>query len=190
MLTGISASVMSMSVPWSRLKPRRKYWLALPSPLCWVAIKPGTSSSTHARPRLLLDLFAGDNPLGRSIRREECRVGRRRYTHFRQCEGTIATGDRLIADGHALCLHSTREPKRHDQRQTHGRYDFHIKDRFAVSGSGDVFWRHWRNKRGNVRCMSCFWTPTARSRRREPCTALAVIARRHRSMTSSTPIFW
>jgi hypothetical protein len=28
-----------------RLKPRRKYWLALPSPECWVTISPGTTSS-------------------------------------------------------------------------------------------------------------------------------------------------
>ena len=25
--------------------PRRKYWLALPSPLCWETIRPGTASS-------------------------------------------------------------------------------------------------------------------------------------------------
>ena len=31
-------------MPWSKLKPRRKYWLALPDPLCWVAIMPGTVS--------------------------------------------------------------------------------------------------------------------------------------------------
>ena len=36
---------MARSVPWSRLKPRRKYWLALPSPECWVTISPGTTSS-------------------------------------------------------------------------------------------------------------------------------------------------
>ena len=35
MLTGMPSSEMARSVPWSRLKPRRKYWLALPSPLCW-----------------------------------------------------------------------------------------------------------------------------------------------------------
>ena len=35
-----------MSVPWSRLNPRRKYWLALPSPECCVTVRPGTSSST------------------------------------------------------------------------------------------------------------------------------------------------
>ncbi len=35
-----------MSVPWSRLKPRRKNWLALPSPECCVTIRPGTASST------------------------------------------------------------------------------------------------------------------------------------------------
>jgi hypothetical protein len=38
--------VVAKSVPWSRLKPRRKYWLALPSPECWVTITPGTNSST------------------------------------------------------------------------------------------------------------------------------------------------
>jgi hypothetical protein len=48
MLTGISSTQIARSVPWSRLKPRRKYWLALPSPLCWVTIKPGTTSSASA----------------------------------------------------------------------------------------------------------------------------------------------
>jgi hypothetical protein len=28
------------------LKPRRKYWFALPAPLCCVITTPGTSSST------------------------------------------------------------------------------------------------------------------------------------------------
>ena len=46
MLTGMPSTVMARSVPWSRLKPRRKYWLALPSPQCWVTIRPGTASST------------------------------------------------------------------------------------------------------------------------------------------------
>ncbi len=45
MLTGMPSTVMARSVPWSRLKPRRKYWLALPSPECWVTISPGTASS-------------------------------------------------------------------------------------------------------------------------------------------------
>src|SRR4029450_3304564 len=45
MLTGMPSTVMARSVPWSRLKPRRKYWLALPSPECWVTIRPGTTSS-------------------------------------------------------------------------------------------------------------------------------------------------
>ena len=45
MLTGMPSTVMARSVPWSRLKPRRKYWLALPSPECWVTIRPGTISS-------------------------------------------------------------------------------------------------------------------------------------------------
>jgi hypothetical protein len=44
MLIGISSTEIARSVPWSRLKPRRKYWLALPSPLCWVTIRPGTTS--------------------------------------------------------------------------------------------------------------------------------------------------
>ena len=45
MLTGMPSTLMARSVPWSRLKPRRKYWLALPSPECWVTIRPGTTSS-------------------------------------------------------------------------------------------------------------------------------------------------
>ena len=45
MLTGMPSTLMARSVPWSRLKPRRKYWLALPSPECWVTISPGTTSS-------------------------------------------------------------------------------------------------------------------------------------------------
>ena len=39
---------VAKSLPWSRLKPRRKYWLALPSPECWVTIMPGTVSSASA----------------------------------------------------------------------------------------------------------------------------------------------
>ncbi len=31
-------------MPWSRLKPRKKYWLAFPPPACWVMIIPGTVS--------------------------------------------------------------------------------------------------------------------------------------------------
>src|SRR5947209_17617852 len=46
MLTGMPLTQMARSVPWSRLKPRRKYWLALPSPECWVTIRPDTASST------------------------------------------------------------------------------------------------------------------------------------------------
>ena len=45
MLTGMPSILMARSVPWSRLKPRKKYWLALPSPECWVTISPGTTSS-------------------------------------------------------------------------------------------------------------------------------------------------
>ena len=33
-------------MPWSRLKPRTKYWFALPPPLCWVTTTPGTVSSS------------------------------------------------------------------------------------------------------------------------------------------------
>src|SRR5262245_6389628 len=46
MLTGIPPTVTRKSVPWSRLNPRRKYWLAFPSPLCWVTMRPGTVSSS------------------------------------------------------------------------------------------------------------------------------------------------
>src|ERR1700679_231484 len=44
MLIGMSSTQIARSVPWSRLYPRRKYWLALPSPLCCVTIRPGTAS--------------------------------------------------------------------------------------------------------------------------------------------------
>src|SRR5690606_40995380 len=33
---------------WSRLKPRRKYWLALPLPECCTATMPGIDSSSSA----------------------------------------------------------------------------------------------------------------------------------------------
>jgi hypothetical protein len=46
MLTGMPFTKVAKSVPWSRLNPRRKYWLALPSPLCCVTIIPGTNSRT------------------------------------------------------------------------------------------------------------------------------------------------
>ena len=39
------ATQVAKSVPWSRLKPRRKYWFALPAPLCCVTAMPGISSS-------------------------------------------------------------------------------------------------------------------------------------------------
>ena len=45
MLTGMPSTVTAKSVPWSRLNPRRKYWLALPSPECCVATTPGTAST-------------------------------------------------------------------------------------------------------------------------------------------------
>jgi hypothetical protein len=48
MLTGMPITWVAKSLPWSRLKPRRKYWLALPSPECWVTIMPGTVSSASA----------------------------------------------------------------------------------------------------------------------------------------------
>src|ERR1700744_5947831 len=46
MLIGTSSTQIAISVPWSRLYPRRKYWLAFPSPLCCVTIRPGTASNT------------------------------------------------------------------------------------------------------------------------------------------------
>src|SRR5215469_10273676 len=45
MFTGRPITVVAKSVPWSRLYPRRKYWLAFPSPLCCVTIRPGTASN-------------------------------------------------------------------------------------------------------------------------------------------------
>jgi len=42
------STIVAKSLPWSRLKPRRKYWLALPSPLCCVTIMPGMASSSSA----------------------------------------------------------------------------------------------------------------------------------------------
>lgn len=44
MLTGMASTWVEKSVPWSRLNPRRKYWLAFPLPECWVATSPGTNS--------------------------------------------------------------------------------------------------------------------------------------------------
>ena len=46
MFPGMPSTQVAKSVPWSRLYPRRKYWFALPSPLCCVTIMPGTDSST------------------------------------------------------------------------------------------------------------------------------------------------
>src|SRR6516165_1680772 len=40
----MSSTEIARSVPWSRLNPRRKYWLALPSPLCCVTERPGAAS--------------------------------------------------------------------------------------------------------------------------------------------------
>src|SRR5258707_12803190 len=62
MLTGKPSTVMARSVPWSRLKPRKKYWLALPSPECWVTINPRHDFQRLADPRerLRVDLLAGD----------------------------------------------------------------------------------------------------------------------------------
>src|SRR4030095_14609584 len=48
MFIGTSSITVVKSVPWSRLKPRRKYWFALPDPECWTAIRPGTASSNSA----------------------------------------------------------------------------------------------------------------------------------------------
>ncbi len=48
----MSSTVIRKSVPWSRLKPRRKYWFALPLPLCWVMITPGTVSSSSPGRRI------------------------------------------------------------------------------------------------------------------------------------------
>ena len=68
------STVMARSVPWSRLKPRRKYWLALPSPECCVTISPGTASSnspTRAAGRAL-----NSSPLIRvSLAAVGCRSG-------------------------------------------------------------------------------------------------------------------
>ena len=33
-------------MPWSRFMPLKKYWLAFPSPLCWVATIPGNISAS------------------------------------------------------------------------------------------------------------------------------------------------
>ena len=33
-------------MPWSRFMPLKKYWLAFPSPLCWVATIPGNTSAS------------------------------------------------------------------------------------------------------------------------------------------------
>src|SRR5688500_13697841 len=48
MLSGMPSRRVWKSVPWSRLNPRTKYWLAFPSPECCVTIMPGTVSSADA----------------------------------------------------------------------------------------------------------------------------------------------
>ncbi len=50
--SGISSRKTAKSVPWSRLKPRRKYWLALPPPACCVMMTPGTVSRTSPERRM------------------------------------------------------------------------------------------------------------------------------------------
>ena len=50
--SGISSRKTAKSVPWSRLKPRRKYWLALPPPACCVMMTPGTVSKTSPERRM------------------------------------------------------------------------------------------------------------------------------------------
>src|SRR5574343_788463 len=48
MFTGMPITWVEKSLPWSRLTPRKKYWLALPSPECWVTTMPGMVSSSSA----------------------------------------------------------------------------------------------------------------------------------------------
>src|ERR671928_204473 len=48
MLTGTPLTEVAKSVPWSRLKPRRKYWFALPSPECCVTSGPAQRLSNRA----------------------------------------------------------------------------------------------------------------------------------------------
>ena len=50
--SGIPSRKMAKSVPWSRLKPRRKYWLALPPPACCVMMRPGSVSKISPERRI------------------------------------------------------------------------------------------------------------------------------------------
>jgi hypothetical protein len=52
------------------LNPRRKYWLALPPPECWVAMKPGIDLEqlADALDRAVLEVDLADLPLRRRLR--------------------------------------------------------------------------------------------------------------------------
>ena len=94
MLTGMPSILMDRSVPWSRLKPRRKYWLALPSPECWVTIRPGTTSS--ASPTREKGTALTSAPL---IRTALAAVGCRAAAPSDEVPGVTAAGargDRLV----------------------------------------------------------------------------------------------
>ncbi len=77
---------MAKSVPWSRLKPRKKYWLAFPPPACWVMMTPGTVSR--------ISPLAQNRAIGKLRRAGRALRGRRRnpdhailaalHDHFRK----------------------------------------------------------------------------------------------------------
>ena len=46
MFTGMPSTNVARSVPWSRLKPRSRYWFAFPSPEWEVTVRPGIVSSS------------------------------------------------------------------------------------------------------------------------------------------------
>ena len=86
-LTSMPSRVIRRSVPWSRFTPRRKYWFALPSPLCWVTTRPGvvSSNSPGSYVTCCFRLFSGDDPLARGVGRT--RRVLRRFCHFDYSQG-------------------------------------------------------------------------------------------------------
>ena len=67
--SGISSMKMAKSVPWSRLKPRRKYWFALPPPACCVMMTTGNRLQNFSRTknRTILDFLCAHRSLGGGI---------------------------------------------------------------------------------------------------------------------------
>jgi hypothetical protein len=67
MLTGMSSTEIARSVPWSRLNPRRKYWLALAVAAVLGDDQAGHDLERFGRPgkRSRVDVIAADILLAR-----------------------------------------------------------------------------------------------------------------------------